>query len=46
MGAVTALMHSKTYNPTDVNFLVLDSPFFSFEDISKDIVHQKIPNLP
>ena len=30
MGAATALMHSKKYNPMDISYLVLDSPFYCF----------------
>ena len=46
MGAVTAIMHNREYNPPDVSLLILDSPFHSFEEIAKDIVRQKVPNLP
>lgn len=46
MGAVTALMHNKTYNPVDVSVMILDSPFHSFEEASKDIIRQRVPSLP
>jgi pimeloyl-ACP methyl ester carboxylesterase len=36
MGAVSALLYAITYNnPSDVTMLVLDSPFSSFETISR-----------
>lgn len=36
MGAVSALLHTISYhNPSDVIMLVLDSPFSSFEQITK-----------
>lgn len=43
MGAVSALLHSIFYhNPEDVIMLVLDSPFSSFEQITKELALRKV----
>lgn len=43
MGAVSALLHIITYhNPKDVILLVLDSPFSSFEQITKELALRKV----
>lgn len=34
MGGSSALLYSSHFRPTDVVFMVLDSPFFSFEMIA------------
>jgi alpha-beta hydrolase superfamily lysophospholipase len=43
MGAVSALLYTITYNnPEDVILLVLDSPFSSFEVITKELAMRKV----
>lgn len=43
MGAVSALLHAKSYcNPSDVIMMVLDSPFSSFENITKELALRKV----
>jgi pimeloyl-ACP methyl ester carboxylesterase len=45
MGATAALLYSSHFRPIDVMFMVLDSPFFSFELIAFEIAsrHVKAP---
>ncbi len=43
MGAVSALLHSITYNnPSDIIMLVLDSPFSSFEKIARELAMRRV----
>jgi alpha-beta hydrolase superfamily lysophospholipase len=43
MGAVSALLYTIAYNnPEDIILLVLDSPFSSFEVITKELAMRKV----